>query len=55
MYNDDWVKLWAFDTLKKLPFLDELENDTEWSLLHKVFFSMSRDFIPKGDYLLKPG
>jgi hypothetical protein len=55
MYNDDQVKLWAFDTLKGLPFLDEIEEDLEWTLLHKIYHKMDRKFIPKGEYLFKPG
>lgn len=49
------MKLWAFGILKELPFLDDLEENIEWSLLHKVYHTMSRLVIPKGDYLFKPG
>lgn len=55
MYNDDHVKLWAFSSLKQLPFLEELEPELEWSLLHTIYHSMGVLNIPKGEYLYKPG
>lgn len=29
MYNDDPVKAWAFESLRQLPFLQEIEEDKE--------------------------
>ena len=54
-YNDDPPKLWAFETLKHLPFLQDLEKDLEWPLLHSIYFQMNRRMIPKGDLLFRPG
>lgn len=52
MYNDDKPKLWAFETLKKLPFLQDIEPELEWPLLHKIYHAMSRKFYPKGDIII---
>ena len=55
MYNDDPLKLWAFETLKQLPFLQELEQDKEWIILHNVYHSMIRSFIPRNHLVYKTG
>jgi hypothetical protein len=48
MYDDDKPKLWAFEQLKKLPFLQDVEPELEWSLFHKIYYAMTKRFIPKG-------
>ena len=55
MYNDDPPKLWAFEALKHLPFLQDLEQDKEWIILHNIYHAMSRRLIPAGGYLFKYG
>lgn len=55
MYNDDPVKHFAFSTLKQIPFLQELEREREWDLLHKIYYTMKKRVIRNGDYLCVPG
>jgi hypothetical protein len=55
MYNDDLVKQWTFETLKQLPFLQDIEPDKEQVLLHKIYFRMRIKEILKGETMLRPG
>jgi hypothetical protein len=54
-YIDDEVKIWAFETLKQLPFLKGLEHDKESALLHKIYFSMKRKVLYAGELYMNPG
>jgi len=55
MYNDDPLKQWAFETIKQLPFLQDLEEEKEWIMLHNVYHAMIRKHIPRGHLLYKAG
>lgn len=54
-YNDDEVKLWAFENLLQLPFMQKIEEKNEWTLLHKIFFGMERKILYTGEHLFWPG
>jgi len=54
-YIDDEVKNWAMETLKQLPFLKGLEQDKESSLLHKIYFSLTRKVLFTGELYMSPG
>jgi hypothetical protein len=54
-YNDDEVKNWAMESLKQLPFLKSLEPEKEASLLHKIYFSMTRKVLFAGELYMNPG
>jgi hypothetical protein len=54
-YVDDEVKKWAFETLKQLPFLKGLEPNKESTLLHKIYFSMTRRVLYAGELYMNPG
>ena len=41
--------------MKQIPFLQEIEPELEWSLYHKIYYSMRRRTILKDDLLCKPG
>jgi CRP-like cAMP-binding protein len=54
-YSTDDVKMWAFESLLQLPFMQGIERDKEWSLFHRMYFSMTRKVIYQGEFLNKPG
>jgi CRP-like cAMP-binding protein len=55
MYSDDKMKNWAFDTMKQLPFLQEIERDNENKMLHKIFYSLKKKSLKDNNYIYKPG
>jgi hypothetical protein len=45
-YYDDPIKQWAFETLKQLPFLQDIEPENEWNLFHNIYYTMKKRFVP---------
>lgn len=54
-YADEETKMWAFESLKQLPFLQDIEKDKEMGLLHKIYYAMQKRQMHYGDLVLQPG
>ena len=51
-YADEETKMWAFESLKQLPFLQDIEKEKEMGVLHKIYYSMQKRQMHNGDLVL---